>query len=83
MDRRDFIRLAGAGVAAGTTQASIAARQSAPARSPRSAPRTVARMKVGTQHDSSDEVLGVLAALGVTEHLQPAAVGAARRAVVG
>ena len=58
MDRRDFIRLAGAGVAAGTTQASIAARQSAPARSPRSAPRTVARMKVGTQHDASDEILG-------------------------
>jgi mannonate dehydratase len=65
MDRRDFIRLAGAGVAAGTTEASLGARQSAPARSPRSAPRTIARMKVGTQHDSSDEVLGVLAALGV------------------
>src|SRR4051812_42731398 len=65
MDRRDFIRLAGAGVAAGTTQASMAARQSAPARSTRPAPRTVARMKVGTQHDSSDEVLGILAALGV------------------
>ena len=65
MDRRDFIRLAGAGVAAGTTQASMAARQSAPAQSARPAPRTTARMKVGTQHDSSDEVLGVLAALGV------------------
>jgi mannonate dehydratase len=65
MDRRDFIRLAGAGVAAGTTQASIAAGQRAPGRSTRPAPRTVARMKVGTQHDSSDEVLGVLAALGV------------------
>src|SRR5439155_3084382 len=29
-------------------------------------PRTKARMTVGTQHDSSDEVLGVLAPLGVT-----------------
>ena len=65
MDRRDFIRLAGAGVAAGTTQASMAARQSAPAQSARPAPQAAARMKVGTQHDSSDEVLGVLAALGV------------------
>ena len=66
MDRRDFIRLAGAGVAAGTTQASMAARQSAAGAEHRGRRRgPLRRMKVGTQHDSSDEVLGVLAALGV------------------
>ena len=65
MDRRDFIRLAGAGAGAATTRASPAARQSPAAAASRPAPRSAARMKVGTQHDSSDEVLGVLAALGV------------------
>ena len=65
MDRRDFIRLAGAGAGAATTRASLAARQSPAAAASRPAPRFAARMKVGTQHDSSDEVLDVLAALGV------------------
>lgn len=75
LDRRGFLRTALAG-----TAALPAARQSrAAAANPRTSagadgsgpgpgnarPRR-ALMKVGTQHDSSDEVLGVLAALGVT-----------------
>ena len=54
MNRRDFVRMAGAGFAA-------------PALQPRRAVRPPAKalMKVGTQHDSSDEVLPILAALGV------------------
>ena len=62
MDRRNFLRIAGAsaacaaaGEARAIARADAAAGVSAPA----------ARMKVGTQHDSSDDTLGVLAALGV------------------
>jgi mannonate dehydratase len=60
--RRDFIRLAGMGFAAGTAPASAS-----PASQPRraSTSRSKVLMKVGTQHDSSDEVLPILAALGV------------------
>src|SRR5438034_7093969 len=63
MQRRDFMRLTGLGIAAGASAAagrerSVTVRGGAPA-------PTNARMTVGTQHDSSDEVLGVLAALGV------------------
>jgi mannonate dehydratase len=56
LHRRDFIHVATLGTIAGAAggAASVA---------PSVAPK--ARMKVGTQHDSSDEVLGVLAALGV------------------
>jgi mannonate dehydratase len=68
IDRRDFVRLAGLGVAAGATTAQAAT--SIGAQSP-TRDRTVgspakALMKVGTQHDSADDVLGVLAAFGVT-----------------
>jgi mannonate dehydratase len=66
MDRRDFMRLAAAGTAAGSSRATLAARQTAPRAKAPAAPRRPALMKVGTQHDSSDEVLGVLAGLGVT-----------------
>src|SRR5436190_12488060 len=63
MHRRKFMRLAGAGVAAG-----VAARPLAPppaaAAGPQPAPRK-ARMKVGTQHGSTDEILSLLAAFGV------------------
>ena len=63
MQRRDFMRLTGLGIAAG---ASAAAGRERSATVPGGAPApTNARMTVGTQHDSSDEVLGVLAALGV------------------
>ena len=69
MHRRDFVRLAGVGMAAGASVAAHAphaegAQTATAARRP-AAPRK-ALMKVGTQHDSSDEVLAVLAALGVT-----------------
>jgi mannonate dehydratase len=65
--RRDLMKFAGAGIAAG---ASIAARDTRLEAAPGSAPQRrgagKALMKVGTQHDSSDEVLAILAALGVT-----------------
>ena len=62
MNRRDFVRLAGIGVAAGASAGSLAAEQAKPG--PKAGAQK-ALMKVGTQHDSSDEVLGVMAALGV------------------
>jgi mannonate dehydratase len=67
MHRRDFVRLAGAGVAAGATGAIEPAEGAQTVGRPKTAaaPRQ-ALMKVGTQHDSSDEVLTILAALGVT-----------------
>ncbi|HET6898152.1 MAG TPA: mannonate dehydratase, partial [Vicinamibacteria bacterium] len=61
MDRRGFGRLAGVaalGAAAGEWSAAQAAAPAPPA-------RKRALMKVGTQHDSSDETLAILAALGV------------------
>ena len=60
--RRDFGRLAGAGLLA-----SLAPRAAAqtPPPAPASATAGRLRMKLGTQHGSSDEVLTVLAALGV------------------
>jgi mannonate dehydratase len=64
--RRDFVKLAGAGIAAGASLAAADARlEAAPGGA---AQRTAGKalMKVGTQHDSSDEVLTILAALGVT-----------------
>src|SRR5439155_18167078 len=65
MQRRDFMRLATLGMAAGASAAASRARPATAAGG--AGPASVkARMTVGTQHDSSDEVLGVLAALGVT-----------------
>jgi mannonate dehydratase len=64
MDRRDFVRLAGMSMAAGASAASLAAETSPPPQTGRAAPKK-ALMKVGTQHDSSDETLAVLAAFGV------------------
>jgi mannonate dehydratase len=69
MDLRDFVKLAGVGIAAG---ASAGVRDaSAESLQGRAAPRRgggagKTLMKVGTQHDSSDEVLTIMAALGVT-----------------
>jgi mannonate dehydratase len=65
MHRRDFVRLAGLGVAAGSAAATAAKAGSVRAE-PTAPPAAKATMKVGTQHDSSDDVLGILAALGVT-----------------
>ena len=64
LDRRAFARLVGGGALAACA-AELRA-ESAPTKAPPSPPgpaRTL--MKVGTQHDSSDETLAVLAALGV------------------
>ena len=58
MDRRAFGYLAGAGVMGALTAESVRAAPSPPA-------SARALMKVGTQHDSSDQTLAVLAALGV------------------
>src|SRR5262249_55788820 len=57
MHRRKFMRLAGVGMTTGALANSLPPSQAA-------APRK-ALMKVGTQHGSSDEVLGLLAAFGV------------------
>jgi mannonate dehydratase len=63
MRRRQFLRIAGLGAAA---SAAAEARAAAVTSTLTSAPSTAKPlMKVGTQHDSSDETLGVLAALGV------------------
>src|SRR5229473_669995 len=65
LDRRAFARLAGGGALAACA-AELRA-ESTPTKAPPSPPAPArALMKVGTQHDSSDETLTVLAALGVT-----------------
>jgi mannonate dehydratase len=63
--RRDFVRMAGLGLAAGTAATSQSAPSAAPPRQATRAAKPLL-MKVGTQHDSSDEVLPILAAFGVT-----------------
>jgi mannonate dehydratase len=68
MDRRDFIRLAGLGMTAGASAASrpaVAHATGAATRGQSAPTRPKALMTVGTQHDDSNEVLTVLAALGV------------------
>jgi mannonate dehydratase len=69
MDRRDFVKLAGVGIAAGASagvrDASAESLQGRAARR-RGGGAGKTLMKVGTQHDSSDEVLTIMAALGVT-----------------
>jgi hypothetical protein len=72
MDRRGFGRLAGA-AALGTAAGEWSAAQAA---TPSPRPRPRALMKVGTQHDSSDATLAILAALGCEQHLQHAALRA-------
>ena len=69
MDRREFVRLAGAGApAAALAEAVVSAQQ---ARSPATSatvaptPSPKARMKVGTQHGDSEEILRACAAFGV------------------
>src|SRR5688572_3968105 len=64
MHRRSFIHLAGLGVAAGQARSSVAGVSDPGPASQR--PATVkSRMKVGTQHGSTDEILSLLAAFGV------------------
>jgi mannonate dehydratase len=65
MDRRAFGRLAGAGLLGAMAAESAAGAATRPSPPPHA--RARALMKVGTQHGSSDEVLAVLAALGVND----------------
>jgi mannonate dehydratase len=72
MQRRDFVRLAGLGLAAGASaaEAAVKAEPQQPVAAPRPprpirAPARQALMKVGTQHGDSDDILRVLAAFGV------------------
>jgi len=68
MKRRDFVRLAGMGLAASTAagQRDAAAGQNGTTARPKvTPPARKVLMKVGTQHDSSDETLSILAAFGV------------------
>jgi mannonate dehydratase len=66
MNRREFVRLTGSGMAAGALAETIVSAQvsSAPATSRSPAP-SKAPMKVGTQHGNSDVILRQLAAFGV------------------
>ena len=59
MERRDFVRLAGLGLAAGASAAEV------PLEAVQAAPSRTALMKVGTQHGDSDEILRVMAGFGV------------------
>jgi mannonate dehydratase len=66
MNRREFVRLTGSGVAAATLAETIAARQAAA--SPASAVQahaSRARLEPGTQHGDADSILRVLAGFGV------------------
>ncbi len=69
MNRREFVRFAGAGMSAGAlAEAMVAAQQAqAPAKSGIVAPTTSprAKMKVGTQHGHTDAILRACAAFGV------------------
>jgi mannonate dehydratase len=66
MHRRDFIRFAGLGMTAGASAASRpTVAEAAAVRQTSRAPEKKALMTVGTQHDDSNDVLTVLAALGV------------------
>jgi len=69
MNRREFVRLAGAGVSAGALAEAVVSAQVAQTPAARGvvAPTTSpkARMKVGTQHGHSDPILRACAAFGV------------------
>jgi mannonate dehydratase len=65
MDRREFMKVAGAGMTLGASRAADAAQRSTPSASTDRKAAPGVMMKVGTQHDSSDETLAILAAFGV------------------
>lgn len=64
MNRREFVRLTGGGVTAGTLANALVSAQVAAQPVPKAAAAR-ARMKVGTQHGDSDAILSVLAGFGV------------------
>src|SRR6266540_6892 len=69
MNRREFVRLAGAGMSVGALAEAVVASQvtRTPARPAPTAPKASpkARMKVGTQQGDAEDILRVLAAFGV------------------
>ena len=66
MDRRDFVRLAGSGMAAGALAETLVSAQAArtPAASSRTTSPSTVKFKVGTQHGDTDEILKAMAAFG-------------------
>ncbi len=69
MNRREFVRLAGAGMSVGALAEAVVASQvtRTPARPAPTAPKASpkARMKVGTQQGDAEDILRVLAAFGI------------------
>jgi mannonate dehydratase len=65
MDRREFMKVAGAGMTLRASRAADAAQGSTPSAPTDRKAAPGVMMKVGTQHDSSDETLAILAAFGV------------------
>src|SRR5687768_15618227 len=66
MKRRDFVRLTGTGVTAGTlAEAVVSAQVAAQPDTRRTGASNPTRMKAGTQHGDSDAILRVLAGFGV------------------
>ena len=65
MNRREFVRLAGGGVSAAALAEAVVSAQVARTPAKPAAPSPKARMKVGTQHGDSDQILRACAAFGV------------------
>ncbi len=66
MNRREFVRLAGAGVPAGAlAEAVVSAQVAKTPPKPAAGPSAKAKMKVGTQHGDSEDILRACAAFGV------------------
>src|SRR5918995_34852 len=67
MDRREFVRLAGTGMAAGAIAETLVSAQAArtPAAARTNAPASKVKFHVGTQHGDSDDILKAMAAFGV------------------
>jgi mannonate dehydratase len=66
MDRREFVRLAGSGMAAGALAETLVSAQAAatPRRAPANGAGAKVKFKVGTQHGDSDAILKAMAAFG-------------------
>jgi hypothetical protein len=67
MDRREFVRLAGSGMAASAIAETLVSAQVArtPAAAKSSTPASKVKFHVGTQHGDSDAILKAMAAFGV------------------
>jgi mannonate dehydratase len=65
MDRREFVRLAGAGLSAGALAEAVVSAQIAASPVPSATAPRKALMKIGTQQGDADEMLRVFAAFGV------------------